>query len=578
MSNKNVFQQGRGVLTPAADARNEAGGKAYSFSSRQCLAQVAATNCFNGTFYASASDTLKLAKEAALALNSDPEFIAKCAIYSRSKGYMKDMPAFLTAMLAGMDSKLFRQVFPLVIDNGKMLRNFCQIARSGAVGKKINLASQGIRKAISGWFEAATPAQILSASIGNEFPIRDLLRAAHVFPSSIEKATLLAYLKGTKLDPETRSYRTMKFKNGKDNKDGMVLAYEHSYDNLPGLIKQYEEYKTSKTGTPPKVDFRLLDSLGLDTAAWTEIARNAPWAMTRMNLNTFARHGVFQGAHGKEMVELIANRLRNPQEIARARAFPYQLMMAWTATESNADIPASIRDALQDAMEIACDNVPEIPGQVYICVDHSGSMSGPVTGNRPGATSKVTCLDVAALFAAALLRKNKTAIVLPFAGQLTTSAVGKFNARDAISTNAAKLKALGGGSTNCSAPLAWLNANNRNGDLIVFISDYESWVDSGSHYVRGSGTAMLTEWNKFAVRNKTAKLVCMDLTPRNTGQVTEHSNILQVGGFSDAVFNVISTFMESGHDKNHWVSEIEKISLKDQPTQEPVVEVAETEE
>ena len=25
-----------------------------------------------------------------------------------------------------------------------------------------------------------------------------------------------------------------------------------------------------------------------------EIARNAPWQMTRMNLNTFARHGVFE--------------------------------------------------------------------------------------------------------------------------------------------------------------------------------------------------------------------------------------------------------------------------------------------
>ena len=48
--------------------------------------------------------------------------------------------------------------------------------------------------------------------------------------------------------------------------------------------------------------------------------------MTRMNLNTFARHGVFENA---EMTALVANRLRNPRLIEKARVFPYQLMVAY---------------------------------------------------------------------------------------------------------------------------------------------------------------------------------------------------------------------------------------------------------
>ncbi len=43
---------------------------------------------------------------------------------------------------------------------------------------------------------------------------------------------------------------------------------------------------------------------------------------------------------------------------------------------------AIVRQALEDAMEIATANVPRIEGQVYVCPDVSGSMQSPVTGQR----------------------------------------------------------------------------------------------------------------------------------------------------------------------------------------------------
>ena len=47
--------------------------------------------------------------------------------------------------------------------------------------------------------------------------------------------------------------------------------------------------------------------------------------------------------------------------------------------------------------------------------DVSGSMSMAVTGRRGrGATSKMRCVDVAALFAAAILRRNPDSVVIPF--------------------------------------------------------------------------------------------------------------------------------------------------------------------
>ena len=53
----------------------------------------------------------------------------------------------------------------------------------------------------------------------------------------------------------------------------------------------------------PDVPFTMLTALPLSEADWAEIAARAPWQTTRMNLNTFARHGVFDRP---EMVSLIA--------------------------------------------------------------------------------------------------------------------------------------------------------------------------------------------------------------------------------------------------------------------------------
>jgi 60 kDa SS-A/Ro ribonucleoprotein len=249
---------------------------------------------------------------------------------------------------------------------------------------------------------------------------------------------------------------------------------------------------------------------------------------------------------------MVANRLRNPEVVKRSRVFPYQLMTAFKSAD--AKVPAEVRDALQDAMEIAIGNVPEINGKVYVCPDVSGSMSSAVTGYRPGATTVVRCIDVAALVAAALLRKNPQARVLPFEQDV----VGlRLNGRDSVLTNAEKLAAIGGGGTNCNAPLARLNQERAEGDLVVFISDNESWVDS-----KGSrGTKTMREWNAFKNRNPGARLVCIDIQPYGTTQAAEREDILNVGGFSDQVFDIIATFAEGKLGADHWVGVIEKVEL-----------------
>src|SRR5690606_27218315 len=127
--------------------------------------------------------------------------------------------------------------------------------------------------------------------------------------------------------------------------------------------------------------------------------------------------------------------------------------------------------------EVATENVPEVGGVVFVCPDVSGSMSGAVvTGDRGSASSKVRAIDVAALVAAAFLRKNRGSEVLPF--DTKVHAAHDVNPRDTVMTNAAKLRKYGGGGTAVSVALAELNRRKAAGDLVVYVSDNESWVDS----------------------------------------------------------------------------------------------------
>jgi 60 kDa SS-A/Ro ribonucleoprotein len=214
-----------------------------------------------------------------------------------------------------------------------------------------------------------------------------------------------------------------------------------------------------------------------------------------------------------------------------------------------------VREALQDAMEVALENVPAIAGRVVVCPDVSGSMQSPVTGRRKGSTTAVRCLEVAALVAAALVRKNRDADVLPFSDDVVPV---RLNPRDSVMTNAKILASLPSGGTNCSAPLSRLNRQQAHADLVVLASDNMSWVDAGGG---GRSTATMAEWATFRRRNPQARLVCLDLQPYGSTQAQERADILNVGGFSDAVFEILARFAAGELSADHWVGEIEALAV-----------------
>ena len=518
MANTTLFQSIKNCFTKT-DTHNEAGGIAYTLTPKQQLAQLAATGCLNNTYYADAQSQLDQVLK--LAESLDAEFIAKTAVYARQKGFMKDMPALLLAVLAQKDVNMLARVFDQVADNGKMLRNFAQIIRSGAVGRK----SFGNRpkKLMQTWLLTATEKQLLNAAVGNLPSLADVVKMVHPKPREAWRAAWFAWLIGKPYDREA----------------------------LPPITRAFEDYKQSRQGALPDVPFQMLTALELNSGDWAQIARNGSWQQVRQNLNTFLRHDVF--AKSKN-IKMVAEKLRDQTAIRRARVLPYQLLTAYQATSEQ--MPSEIREALQDAMETAVQNVPAIRGKVVVCPDVSGSMHSPATGYRGSATSKTRCIDIAALVSAAMLRTNPKARVIPFE-QITVNV--QLNPRDSIMTNAQKLANIGGGGTACSAPLALLNREKADVDLVVIVSDNESWADCGQHW--SGKTGLMKEWDILKQRCSEAKLVCLDIQPYTTAQAQNRRDILNIGGFSDQVFTLIGSFAEQGMGTDFWVEEIEKTEL-----------------
>ena len=528
----------------STNTTNEAGGAAYTLPPKHALVQYAMTGTFSDNAYTKAQEQLKHLSSLASGLPS--EFIAKTAVYAREKGHMKDTPAVLLAVLTGSQCEesntMLGKAFPRVIDNGRMVRNYAQAVRCGAFGRKSfgNAAKKNVQKFLRG----RSSRQLLRDSVGKKPSIGDVINMVHPRPTSAEQNAMFGYIVGKPFDIEA----------------------------LPPEIRDFIQWKDGTAAVPftnvSWAPFELLTSKKLTSTDWADILRTAGWHMTRMNINTAIRHGVFRDY--PEMIDLIARRLCDREAIAKQRVFPYQLLTAYKALSDEA--PTQIREALEIAVGISMESLPETEGNAAILVDTSGSMGCSVTGHRRGATSATTCVDVAALVATSFRSKmGPRCTIVPF----DTEAHEFFYAGESVLTAATALAEFGGGGTDCSCALRKLNKENHMGNLVVFVSDNESWVTPENQdrtgWYNSRGTSVMQEWETYKQRNPDARLVCIDIQPYGSTQAHDREDILNIGGFSDSVFETIAKFTsgeldgvsDSVEDQSveRFVAEVEAVEL-----------------
>ena len=128
---------------------------------------------------------------------------------------------------------------------------------------------------------------------------------------------------------------------------------------------------------------------GLDAEAWEAVIPSMGVMALVRNLRNFDRAGISEAA-----VEAVIAKLTDPDEVAKARLFPYQVWAAYAHAPSD-----DWKRALGRTLDLTARNVPALDGTLVV-IDTSGSMQSAVS-NR----STILRVEVAAVMAMTTARK-----------------------------------------------------------------------------------------------------------------------------------------------------------------------------
>ena len=180
MANKTLFKSIVGKFMPS-DGRSQRGARAgLRAEPKHALAQYAATGCLNRTFYASAEDQLAQGARAC-AQQVEPEFIAKTAVYCRERGFMKDMPALLCAVLSVTRPGASGACLSA---RDRQRQDAAQLRADHALGRGRPQVARHARR--SGWCASGSRRarrERLPASVGQSPSLADIIKMVHPKPA-----------------------------------------------------------------------------------------------------------------------------------------------------------------------------------------------------------------------------------------------------------------------------------------------------------------------------------------------------------------------------------------------------------
>jgi TROVE domain len=240
-------------------------------------------------------------------------------------------------------------------------------------------------------------------------------------------------------------------------------------------------------------------------ALWTALIPTMGYMALIRNLRGFDEARV-----PDEVATRVAERLADPDQVARSRQFPFRFLAAYRATRS-----LRWGAALERALHASLANVPALRGRTLILVDLSGSMDSPTAGAR----STLMRSDAAKVFGAALALRAARPTLVWFdseSGQVGVPSGG------ALLRLVESFPRRGGGTNTAAAVRRWYDDHDR----VVIITDEQAHYD-GDHDVTAAvpRTVPVYTWNLGGYR----------LGHAPSGLGTRHT----FGGLTDAAFQAI---------------------------------------
>ena len=503
------------------------GADAYGRDPKSDLFLLAAGRFFGeDSFYESGHDGAerfrKLAREVALA---DFEWYRNFVEWLRGPGNMRSAPLVLVAeaFRAAYESGVklpARELVPLAIKRADEPGELLAYWRS-MYGRFIpNPLRRGLADAVNGLYNDYSVLKYDSDARG--YRIGDVIDVIHPKPENAYQAALYQYVLDVRHGRENPRLNADLLSMIAANRQVMSIPVK---DRRDFLLTNGEALKGAGV-TWEQVAGWLQGPM--DGPAWEAVIPQMGYMARLRNLRNFEQNGV----SGKVLDEIAAY-LSSPEQVAKSKQFPFRFLSAYKSL-----IGDRFRWPLEQALNLAVNNIPTFSGKTLVLIDTSGSMSGYGISEK----SKMLPVEVAALFGIAIAVKNPGSDVYGFAdGVFKHNVPAGTSVLKEVTRFSKRIGEKGHGTAIAKA----IKATYKGQDRVIVISDEQtrfegasSWSDNG---------------NVSDALPKTTPLYAFNVGGYAQAMMDAGSpNRIQLGGITDATFRLIPTIEASAKGAWPW--------------------------
>ena len=537
---------------------NFMGEMAYKLSDKEELVSTVMTTFLTNAYYESETEVTK--RILGLLDKVDPLFAAKLAIYARNEGNLRSVTHLLSAYIAKSISgqewgkRFYNKIVIRPDDMSEILA--CYASLNGTDAKNVKKIPNSIKKGFKEALERLDAYQIDKYKMnGRNLSMIDLVNLFHP--------------KGTQKNAE--AYRRLM--NG-ESLEGLYTS----------KILEKEMSAAGKKATTKEEKAEAKEE------AITAVLDNIK-GMPVMNLLRNLRNIIL---YAPDKVDEACRQLTIKDKILNSRLLPFRFATAYAeiekmtyegkepktaiAFESDKEtvkvsrkefdaLKEKVLDAIEEAIEISCLNIPKLDGNVAILVDHSGSVRGDAGGSsRVSAFSCTTRAMIGNLFASMLGFRQDNVYIGLFGDRLINVPIDRSKRLLDFNRESYNKGSQCGPGTESGIYdfLRQVVKEKKKIDNVVVFSDCQigngcgftawygrSYSDRGEHFHE-----LFKEFRKI---NPQANFIVCNLNQSGGTSVFDKSQrILNIAGWSDKIFDIITSNCK-GWDA--MIKEIESIEI-----------------
>lgn len=455
---------------------NLAGGQAYKVNDKFQLVGILLTSFVQSQFYRSEQKLVETVKGLVSSIK-DKLFIAKAAIFARNEFGMRSVSHLIAGEIAkevkgeNWTKKFFSKVVRRVDDITEIMSYYLANYEKPVP----NSLKKGLANALNK-FDGYQLAKYRGA--GKSLSLVDVFNLIHPRPQNGNAKYFKSLIDGTLKSTDTWESKLSNAGKTEDKEQAKADAWKE-------LILE------KKIGY-----FALLRNL-------RNIEQQAP-----------------------ELIDKACELLVEPRMIKKSLVLPFRFTTAYKEVSDRRFLIA-----LNQAIDISCNNVPDFHGKTCVVLDESGSMNG-----KPWETGS--------LFAAILV-KSCNADLITFSNQARYQ---KVNPMDSVITIKNNLSFACGGTNLSSA----LQIMDKAYDRIIILSDMQTWLDN--YFGASPMSAFRYYKTQYSI---TPYIYSWDLQSYGTIQFPE-DKIFLLAGWSEKVFDIMNLLEQ---DKNALIKRIEEIEI-----------------